>query len=60
MKTMEYDSLTFFKGSDNLDDYFLAVTRNGQLLYSTAEKSNTPSFDWKLVSIDEAALRVLH
>ena len=57
---MEYDSLMFFKGSNSFDDYFLAVTKDGQLFYSTADSSNTPVEDWKLVSLDENALRVLH
>ena len=57
---MEYDSLMYFKGSNSFDDYFLAVTESGQMLYSVAKNSNTPSFDWKLVNIDEATLRVLH
>ncbi len=57
---MEYDSLMFFKGSNSFDDYFLAETKNGQLFYTTADQLNTSSFDWKLVSVNEDALRVYH
>ena len=57
---MEYDCLMFFKGADSFDDYFLAVSKDGQLFYSTADSSNTPIDDWKLVSIDETTLHVLH
>ena len=57
---MEHDYLIHFRGMNNTDEYYLAITDDGRVFYSATDQSIAPSVNWKLVSIDENALRCYH
>ncbi|MEJ2114939.1 MAG: hypothetical protein P8X88_02580 [Gammaproteobacteria bacterium] len=57
---MEHDYLMHFRGTDNTDEYYLAVTYDGRIFYSATDQSVAPNVNWKLVSIDESAIRYYH
>lgn len=54
-----YD-LMYFEESDTFNDYYLALTENGQVYYSVTDDTIKPNVEWKLVSVDEKTLSVIH
>ena len=57
---MDINDLMYFEKSDTSNAYCLALTENGQVYYCVADEDMKPNGEWKLVSLDENAMSVLH
>ncbi len=57
---MDINDLMYFEKSEVSNSYCLAMTESGQVFYCVADENKKPSGEWKLVSIDEKAMSILH
>lgn len=57
---MNEDSLIYFDSSDDFNAYILAVSNDGLLYYTRTDDSSKPKTDWKVVFMNEDAIKVIH